>query len=100
MPSKNKGKQKRHRQGKGNAKGRKESQRGALHNFFPEAGPGCHIAHGGSADWILGSEEFDPDDYDEDVCIPDIAIDPSSNNQLSVINKHRSERVVSALAND
>lgn len=59
-----------------------------------EAGPGCHIAHPRSSNWILGweavqADEFDADDLED---IPDIAVDPDSQtltvcnvNQYSVV---------------
>ena len=63
-------------------------------NFHPDAGPGCHIALTRHAKWLLGSDRFDPDEYDDDVEIPELAIDPETST-LSVININSTERVVS-----
>jgi hypothetical protein len=58
-------------------------------NFVAEAGPGCHIAHPESSDWILEWEAAHADDFDADELstIPDIAIDPESGT-LTVCNLH------------
>lgn len=62
-------------------------------NFVPGAAPGCHIAHGKSSEWLVGSEALDADDYDDDVEFPDIAVDPATN-QLSAVNGMGCHRVV------
>ncbi|GAX20533.1 hypothetical protein FisN_3Hh618 [Fistulifera solaris] len=56
-------------------------------NFVADAGPGCHIAHPESSDWILEWEAVNADDFDADGLsdIPDIAIDPESGT-LTVCN--------------
>lgn len=60
------------------------------YNFVSSAGPGCYIAHlpptiatedeaaaaTASNDWLLDIEPFHPDDFDVDVEIPEIALDP------------------------
>ena len=62
------------------------------HNFVPEAGPGCVIAHGVDAPWCLGHERIDPRDYDADAVFPDLAVDPESG-ILSVVNASGKARV-------
>lgn len=56
-------------------------------NFVSEAGPGCHIAHPSSSDWICGWEVARADDFDNVDDIPDVAID-TEEGTLSVCNVH------------
>ncbi|KAK3237465.1 hypothetical protein CYMTET_52462, partial [Cymbomonas tetramitiformis] len=64
---------------------KKKTQAQDPHNFFSEAGIGCHIVHF-DAPWLLGSEPFDSDDYEDDVAFPDIAVSPEEPHTLSIIN--------------
>lgn len=49
-----------------------------------DGGQGCHICHY-NADWIVGVEPFDADEYDE--VIPDIALNPDERGvSVCVIN--------------
>jgi murein DD-endopeptidase MepM/ murein hydrolase activator NlpD len=48
--------------------------------FVPDAGVGCHIALDvttSAHSWHLGCESFDPDEYSDDVVVPDVALDVS-----------------------
>jgi hypothetical protein len=60
-------------------------------NFVSEAGLGCHIARhtntNNNNDWVLEWERVDPDDFDadDDVVVPDIAVDPD-NQTLTLCN--------------
>mmetsp|Transcript_5101 Transcript_5101/g.11103 ORF Transcript_5101/g.11103 Transcript_5101/m.11103 type:complete len:409 (-) Transcript_5101:16-1242(-) len=87
------------------------SSRGIQHptnsNFVPSAGPGCYIAHLSSSstsaaeaatdselanDWVLGVEPFHPHEFDPDVDIPEIALDPDEFT-VSVTNATPNRRV-------
>ena len=71
---------------------RSEGKRSEPHNFVPDAGPGCVIAHGVGVEWALGSEKIDPRDYDRDAVFPDLAVDPETGT-LSVVNATNTSRV-------
>ena len=76
------------------------------YNFVSSAGPGCYIAHlpptlatedeaaaaTASNDWLLDIEPFHPDDFDDDVEIPEIALDPYEHT-VSVTNATSARRV-------
>ena len=76
------------------------------YNFVSSAGPGCYIAHlpptiatedeavaaAAANDWLLDIEPFDPDDFDDDVEIPEIALDPYEHT-VSVTNATSARRV-------
>jgi len=76
------------------------------YNFVSTAGPGCYIAHlppqittddeaataTQANDWLLDIEPFHPDDFDADVEIPEIALDPYEHS-VSVTNATTSRRV-------
>ena len=65
-------------------------------NYLPEAARGCHLATPGAAEWILGLEEYDPDEFglspsDPTGNLPDLSIDPESL-LLTAINPSSSRR--------
>ena len=76
------------------------------YNFVSSAGPGCYIAHlpptiatedeavaaAAANDWLLDIEPFHPDDFDDDVEIPEIALDPYEHT-VSVTNATSARRV-------
>jgi Peptidase family M23 len=62
------------------------------HNFHADAGPGCHIAHTGAEEWLLGSERYRAADYERGAVLPDLALDASSGS-LSCVNTTSKARV-------
>ena len=59
-------------------------------NFCREAAKGCHVclmAPNRTSDFLIGLEKFYADEYDSDVEIPSVALDPDTNT-LTLTNTH------------
>ena len=64
-------------------------------NFVAAAAPGCFVSSPSlpPPPWVLGSEPFDVDDFEDDAVLPDVATDPKSG-VLTAVNTGSSEKVV------
>ena len=64
-------------------------------NFVASAAPGCFVSSPSlpPAPWVLGSEPFDADEFEDDAILPDVATDPQSG-VLTAVNTSRSDKVV------
>jgi len=73
---------------KNNSKTRKKKQHTPKNiNFLPESGKGCHIIRPNHKlpTEILGWENIDPEDYEDEEHIPDICFDPNEDNTSSTL---------------
>ena len=61
-------------------------------NFLASAGLGCHIAHTGREEWLLGTERYRASDYERGAVLPDLALDAESG-RLSCVNTTPEARV-------
>ena len=61
-----------------------------VHNFVSSAGAGCHVSHGDAA-WLVGSDTYDPDDFEDDAVLPDLSVDPEDG-LLTAVNTSEEAR--------
>jgi len=54
-----------------------EQQGEVVFNYVTTSARGCHIAHG-DADWVIGRDHFNPDEWDEVDRVPDLSLDPET----------------------